>query len=156
MDLSFDSGGTAQRNKCSNCQSRYLRLQRFILEGGDAYAYVVAEAHRHTGGPEIYFFCTIGTWDDDSPKDDHTTFSCRYGLVDGQEDYAFSLIDVDDDYTGSFVGKRLSRKAALKHPKIHEFWEVMDFLILSDLDIHDFLHHPAKSYIKTRFRLSRD
>ena len=36
-----------------------------------------------------------------------------------------------------FFGWKLTRDEALVHPRLEEFWAVVDFPILSQLDIHD-------------------
>ncbi|TAH33464.1 hypothetical protein EYC59_05025 [Candidatus Saccharibacteria bacterium] len=153
MDLSFDTGSTTERKKCPECKLKHVYLQRYILDRGDAYAVALIEANQHGHEPELYFTCTIGTWDSSADDKTHVTFACRYGSVEGQEDYACTLVDVPDSFEGSMYGHRLTRKGALKHERLHEFWEIVDFLLEQDMAIHDFLYHPAKSRLKTTFRL---
>ncbi len=152
MELSLDTGGTTKYRVCPRCKSKYLYLQRFVLDRGDAFAVCSIEAHRHNDAPEIYLTCTLGgEWEDDNPSN-NVTFACRYGEVEGHKDYACTLLDVPTDFAASFAGKKLTRKEGLKHEKINEFWHVIDFLIESDLTIHDFLFHPRKSKIKNLLR----
>lgn len=124
-------------------------MQRLILDRGVAYAVVFGEAHRHNHEPEVYFTGILGTWNDASNSNDHITFACRYGPVEGQTDYACTLVDVPDDFDNPLSGKKLSRVEGLKHKSINEFWHIVDCLIEHDMDLHDFLYHPLKSKIKT-------
>jgi hypothetical protein len=148
MELSFGVGGITKFRKCPNCKSKYLSGERFILDRDAPFAIAHIEGHRHGEVPEIYFTCTIGSsWDNDDHKD-NVTFACRYGKVSGQEEYACTLVDVPKTYVSPLAGKKLTRVDGLEHPKINEFWHIVDFLIDSDLTIHDFLHHPRKTNFK--------
>lgn len=149
MELSFDTGNSTQRHKCPDCKSKYLLLKRFITDRGSAFAVCFIEAHRHNHDPELYFTATLGDWGGDSTND-HITFACRYGSVIGQDTYACSLMDVPESFENSLTGKKLTRNEGLAHEKINEFWHVVDFLLESDKDIHDFLHHPRKSKFRAR------
>lgn len=153
MELSFDTGSTTGRSKCPDCKQKHVYMQRYILDRDEAYAVVSIEANQHHDGPELYVTCTLGNWDDETDYKDHATFSCRYGSVEQQEEYACTLIDVPDAFSMEIYGKRLSRRQALKHERIHEFWEVVDFLLEHDMAVHDFLCHPVKHRFKTTFGL---
>jgi hypothetical protein len=153
MELSLDSGSINRRNRCPNCKSKYVYMQRFILDKNTAFAVIFIEAHRHNNEPELYLTGILGTWDDPNSSDDHITFACRYGNVEGQEDYACSLVDVPDTFNSPLSGKKLSRNEGLKHERINEFWHVVDYLIEYDMAIHDFFHHPLKSKIKTSLHI---
>jgi len=148
MDLTLGTGSTSEYKNCPNCKSKYLSAKRLILDRDNAIAVVFFEAHRHTKEPEIYFMCILGNWVDNDYRD-NVTFACRYGKVEGQKEYACTLIDVPKSFSPSLAGRVLTRNEGLKNDKINEFWYIVDFLIDSDITIHDFLHHPLKSKIKT-------
>lgn len=128
-------------------------MQRFILDNNAAFAVVFIEAHRHDNTPELYLTGILGTWNGLNSSDDHTTFACRYGYVEGQEDYVCSLMDVPDTFDSPLSGRKLTRKQGLQHERINEFWHVIDFLIENDLAIHDFIYHPLKSKLKTSLHI---
>lgn len=151
MELSFDTGSKTKRETCPDCKSRYVSLTRYVLDRGEAFAACFIELHRHEE-PEVYITATLGSWRDDDSKD-HVTFACRYGSVEDEDDFACTLIDVPGMFTNPYAGRRLTRRAGLEHEKITEFWHVVDFILESDMAIHDFLFHQAKFDIKSTLRL---
>jgi hypothetical protein len=151
IELSLESGGVTRRKKCPNCKSRYLHMQRYVLNSGDAHAIVFIQAHRRTTDPELFITAILGDWSTPDSDAGRVTFSCRFGSVEGHAVPACTLIDVPDSFDSPITGKRLSREEGLKDPRINEFWSLVDFLLESDKDIHDFLHHPLKSRLKHIF-----
>ncbi len=150
MELSFSPDKKTKRYRCKLCGSKYLQMQRLVLDRGKPFAYNLIEAHKHDQGPEVYFITIVGN-DLDKENNDNVTFMCRYGHIEDLNKYACSLVDVPETFQNHYAGKKLTRSEGLKHPRINEFWHVIDFMLENDLDIHDFLHHPRKSWIKTTF-----
>jgi hypothetical protein len=38
-------------------------------------------------------------------------------------------------------GQKLEREEALSHPRLHEFWDLVDWLILNDETLHENVYH---------------
>ena len=113
-------------------------MRAFLANGGDAYAVAFAALHTHGGMREAWIDTILGTWGEDSASD-HVTFGCRVGPVEGQDDPAATAVDAALPYSDKPIwGTKLSRAAALDHPRLAEFWEVVDFLLVADPVIH---HH---------------
>lgn len=148
MKLSIDENPSSKYKKCPNCNSKYLSITDFVLNDEHAYAVAYIDCHRHHNSPELFFTVILGSWAE-GEYDDHVTFACRYGgLINGGEEVACTLLDVSDVYDKPIFGKRLTRDQALKHPKVTEFWEIIDYLIEYDIKVHDYLKHPIKSRIR--------
>ena len=70
----------------------------------------------------------LGTWGVDPPIDDHLTFSCR--LRSDGAIAADAALTVDGEHAS--LGRLLTRAEALTHPRVEEFWAVVDFLAEAD------------------------
>ena len=117
--------------------SRLLRL--FVHRDGDAHAICYVALHRHAGNAEASFDCILGSWDEDDP--DRITFGCRVGQVVGQTEPAASLVSGAIPYSERTIwGKKLTREEALVHPRLQEYWEVVDYLLVNDREIHSHVH----------------
>jgi hypothetical protein len=41
------------------------------------------------------------------------------------------------------MGQKFTRKEALKHPRIDDFWQVVDLMLLADPEVRAHLYQPA-------------
>jgi len=70
------------------------------------------------------------------------TFACRFGHVDGNAEAAASLVSVAERRTDHpLFGIRLDRTGVLEHPRLEEFREVADWLVINDQRRHDHVDH---------------
>lgn len=139
MDLALDGASDVQEDTCSSCGQRYLLVTSFLTSAGAAYAVAKTALHDHDGH-EAWFDVMLGTWNEGA--DDHTTFGCRVGRVAGSPDPAATAVDAAQPYGASpFWGHKLSRSEALAHPRLHDFWDVVDFLLISDPTINHHVYH---------------
>jgi hypothetical protein len=126
MPLSFD-GRTVRSQSCSSCGEAFQHVTGYINDEGGAYAVYFAACHGHPEH-EAQIDVVLGSWGVEPPVHDFLTFSCRL-----QSDSAMAadaaLATTSDD---PILGQRLSRAEALEHPKLQEFWGVVDFLAESD------------------------
>jgi hypothetical protein len=122
-----------------------------VQKAGKDHAAVFIEAHTHNDELETYFTVVLGVGA--SREDRHTTFSCRFGYLESIDGNACSLMDVPSTYTDPFMGKKLTREQALKSTKLESVWTIVDYLVLSDMVLHDFFHHANKSKLKALLRL---
>jgi hypothetical protein len=111
------------RLECDECGRKYDRVVIFATRDGDAYAVVSAVCHGH-GDNEVWLDATFGSWLE--PFSDHVTMSCSVspegaGLVDPL---------VASRGEAEYYGARLSREAALEHPKLPELWRLVDQVVV--------------------------
>jgi hypothetical protein len=116
----------------------------FLLRDGDAFAIYRAALHGHDEAKETWIDGTLDTdWDDPSQAD-RVSFGCRVGVFDGQSEPAAALVTAGLAYpeAGTF-GTRLTRDAALAHPRLSEFWELVDWVLTEDPDVRQHAYrHP--------------
>ena len=136
MVLAYDSPQPAEERRCDHCGRSYLLVRAFITRDGDAYAIVFAACHVHDGEREAWIDVILGTFSSDDASD-HVTFGARVGPVAGQADPAATAVPAGVAYSQSpFWGIKLSRDEALAHPRIDEFWEIVDYVLLTDPAVH--------------------
>ena len=61
---------------------------------------------------------------------DRVTFGCRVGPVQGRPGPAATAVAAAQPYDDAPLwGRKLSREEALAHPRIGDFWRVVDFVL---------------------------
>lgn len=119
---------------CDCCGAVRKVVRAFVGDEQATTAAVLAYCYPpHLDDPsEIWLDAILGTWGDDDVND-HITFGCRFGPVDGEGGDACSLTDAAQlDDPKPIYGKRLTREQALVSPRLHEFWSVVDVMFTSD------------------------
>jgi hypothetical protein len=141
MPLSFQER-TVRNKSCASCGEDFQHVTGFINDEGGACAVYFAACHGHPEH-EAQIDVVLGSWGVEPPVDDHVTFSCRLRSDSAMASDA-TLATTSDD---PMLGERLSRAEALAHPRIQEFWAVVDFLALSDPTINGSVYSstPSKS-----------
>ncbi len=138
MPLAFDEPPTIQERDCAGCGRHYPLIKGFIARDGDAAAITFSALHTHDGAREAWIDAILGTFGDDKASD-HVTFGCRVGLVANSDEPAATLTPAAQPYGSAPIwGQKLSREDALGHPRLPEFWEVVDFVLVADSVVH---HH---------------
>jgi hypothetical protein len=130
MLLAFDDR-MVRAKSCASCGQAFQHVTGYLNDEGGAYAVYFAACHGHPGH-EAQIDVVLGSWGEDPPIDDHVTFSCRL-LPTGATVEDATLATTSDS---PLLGLRLTRAAALAHPRVAEFWSVVDFLAESDPTIH--------------------
>jgi hypothetical protein len=127
--------------ECSCCAEPVERVWNFVLRGDDAHAVYFANCYHHRDqSHEVWIDVILGTWGGDA-VDDHVTFGCRVGPVADRPEPAATLVQAGLD--GSDVrihGVLLSREDGLEHPRLPEFWAVVDFVLANDPAVNSRLH----------------
>ena len=138
MPLAFDEPPTIQEQDCERCGRHYPLVKAFIQRDGSATAVTFTALHAHEGEREAWVDAILGTWGEDAP-DDHVSFGCRVGPVANSDQPQATLVPAAQPYRNSPIwGQKLSREEALSHPRLQEFWEVVDFVLVADPVVH---HH---------------
>lgn len=147
VTLRFDEPPTLQEQHCADCGTHYVLVKAFVARDEVALAVTFTALHVHDGIHEAWIDAILGTFGEDR-TDDHVTFGCRIGPVQGQVDPAATLVDAAQPYSERPIwGRKLSREEALKHPRLAEYWEVVDYVLVSDptVEHHVYAHgasHP--------------
>ena len=139
MTLTFDGDSEVREDACESCGKQYLLVTSFIARDGAAYAAAKTALHHHDG-QEAWIDLVLGSWHEGA--DDHLTFGCRVGPVVGSPDPAATAVDAAQPYGESpFWGQKLSRAEALGHPRLDEFWQAVDFVLVSEPTINHHVYH---------------
>jgi hypothetical protein len=143
MAFTLEDPPDTAEGTCSTCGSSFLLIRHFILKDNNAYAMAKSELHRHDGKPEAWINAAFGSFIEDE-YDDHVTFGCRVGLFTKDREPAASLVDAALTSSKSAEwGLLLTREKALGHNLLSAFWEVNDWLVLEDPQIHSHLYGHA-------------
>ena len=139
--LEIEPGEQVVEGTCDHCGEPMTRVTGFVHAGGDAHAIYFASCYHHDGH-EVWIDGVFSpTWDDD--EDDHVTFGCRVGAVDGQGEPAASLVSAAAAWRDSRTfGRKLSRDEALVHPLVGQFWELVDHVLINDPVVAAHLYGP--------------
>jgi hypothetical protein len=108
-----------------------------------SWCFVYANCYHHVDKDhDAWIDVIFGTWGKGVPEmTDHVSFGCRVGPVPGQTLPAATLVDAGTIYPDSPLwGEKLARGAGLKHPRITEFWAVVDFILATDMRVRGHLY----------------
>lgn len=134
--LMFEPDRTVREMTCPNCQRPYRLVTLFIDRDGEAHAICYASLHTHGDVHEAWIDAALGSWNDGEGAD-RVTFGCRVGPIAGQTEPAASLVLGGIPFGDApILGKRLPREEALVHPWLSDYWELVDFVLLMDPDVH--------------------
>jgi hypothetical protein len=138
--LSFDGEPNRQDKECAECGRSYRLVKTFIRRDGDAYGIAFTALHQHGGINEAWIDVVLGTFGENA-TDDHITFGCRVGPVEGQTEPAASLVTGGIPYGDQPIwGKKLTREQALVHPRLPECWDMVDYLLGNDRELHSHVY----------------
>jgi hypothetical protein len=118
--------------ECPCCATPAERTWTSVYRDGKRHAVYFASCYHHGGVHEAWIDVVLG-WSDSGGFGDHVTFGCRVGPIEGELAPAASLVrggDVADD--SPIYGRKLDREAALAHPRLREFWDVVDLVLEHD------------------------
>lgn len=138
MDL---DGRQVRTYECACCGEPVERTWNFVSRGDEVHAVYYANSYHHTDQPhETWIDVILGTWSENI-VDDHVTFGCRVGPVQGSPHPAATLVPACQDGSGGQIhGTLLSREDGLAHPRVQEFWDVVDFVLANDPTVHGHLY----------------
>ena len=122
---------------CANCGEEHEGVTGFVLKDGDAFAVYYADWYPHAN--EAYVEVVLGSFEDPEYAD-NVTLGCRYGYVDGVQSAVASLMTPTHGGRPIF-GQVLNRDDALQSNRLHDFWNVTDWLVLNDPLLHRTVFH---------------
>lgn len=139
MPLSFDPETSVTEQTCQDCGTAYVLIKGFIYDDGNAHAIYFAALHHHAAQREARLDVILGSFGDDRAPD-HETFGCRVGPVEGQDQPAATLVQAAEPYGNTAIwGRKLDRTAAVVHPRLPDFWAIVDFLLVE--------HHLINAHV---------
>jgi hypothetical protein len=139
VTYSFSGDPSIDKRRCPDCGSEHESVTGFVLKDASAHAVYYADWYPHR--KEAYVDVVLGPWEEpDYP--DQVTFGCRLGPVEGQDGPAASLVTGGENKSDHpLFGVKLDREAALEHPMLAEFWDVIDWLVVNDPTLNENVYH---------------
>ncbi len=125
---------------CECCGGLTVRLTRFVSKEGDAFAvYYAAYSNNHAEN-EIAMLISLGEWGERSKASQRVAFYCR--VRPSADSYEAMLGDAAESGWDDveIMGKKLSRKAALRHRWKVAAFEVLDAAFEQDSSLTSYLH----------------
>jgi hypothetical protein len=139
QDMLFIQDTTVTETTCECCGAVRSVVRSFVGDDQMTTATVIAYCyppHLNDAG-EIWVDAILGTWGDDQVED-HVTFGCRFGPLANGEESTCSLTDAAQfDDPRPIYGERLTREQALVHPRLGDFWSIVDVVFTTDPTIGD-------------------
>ena len=140
--LSFDGEVKVSHTTCSECDQTHETSTGFVLRDDDAYAVYWVSWYPHHD--EAWLDLILGSWQEPT-YDDHVTFGCRIGAVDGEPSPECTLVAGGQTRSDHVMfGRKLTRDEALSHPRLKEFWDCVDWLVINDPVLHDQIYHQSR------------
>ncbi|MDZ5663624.1 hypothetical protein SFC79_17750 [Nocardioides sp. S-58] len=143
--LSIEADPTVTQHVCDHCERPFQRVRGYLYRDGDAHAVFIASCHHHDGHEAFIDAVFSPTWEEG--VDDRVTFGCRVGPVDGQPDPGAGLTTGAAAFTDTqWFGRKLTREEALGHPLLHEFWAVVDHVLVHDPVVRHHVYGPEAEF----------
>lgn len=126
---------------CADCGEPIQRVTGFIARDQDAFAVYFASCYHHNGHEAWIDVICSPTWA--GSVNDRETFGCRVGPVDGRSEPGASLVTGGAAFSDSETfGRKLTRDEALTHPRLPDFWEVVDHILTRDPLVREHVYGP--------------
>ncbi len=143
MELVIDEASREVREfVCECCGSDSRRTWATVNDRGTPAAVYYASCYHHHGIHEVWLDAIFGTWGSNDFSD-HLTFGCRIGPVQGSPGPAATLVDAAAAGGDSPIyGQKLTRAAGLVHPRLPDFWKLVDHVLEYDGMVSHHLYGP--------------
>jgi hypothetical protein len=129
--FTFDGPPEVMNLRCDSCGRAHRRNIGYVLRGGHIFATYLANWYPHER--EAWLEVVMGSFVEPDFAD-HIMFACRIRPSRGNSGPAASLgqAPAQKKGDGKIFGHLLSPAEALAHPRLREFWQVTDWLVLND------------------------
>jgi hypothetical protein len=143
--LLIEADPSVSEHTCGHCGERFQRVTAFVYRGRDAHAVYFASCYHHDGH-EVFIDAVFSpTWEEG--VDDHVTFGCRVGPIEGQTSPAASLTTAAAAFSDKpLFGLKLSREQALTHPLLGAFWSLVDHVLVNDPVVRRHVYGPGATF----------
>ncbi|HEY0698994.1 MAG TPA: hypothetical protein VGD43_14430 [Micromonospora sp.] len=129
---------------CQCCATPAERTWAFVNRDGATHAVYFASCYHHNGVHEAWIDAIFGNWDS-TDFDDHVTFGCRVGPVATSPAPAATLVrGASASPDEPLYGRKLDRQEALAHPRLSEFWTLVDLVLEHDRLVNEHIYGPAE------------
>ena len=158
VTLWLDGDSTIDRLTCHDCRAEFLLVKSFVIDEEGPHSITLTALHHHEDF-EAWMDVIFGSFEGESSQDDRITFGCRVGPVEGSQEPAATAVQAAIPYQdGPSFGRKLSRDEALAHPRLPDFWRVVDFLLENEPAIshHVYAHLRPPESKQTRWRRGRN
>lgn len=139
VTLTFDPERGSNELTCADCGAHYTLVKGFVYEDHAAHAIYFAACHNHDEVHEAWIDVILGSFGEGDPTD-HVTFGCRVGPIPGQLEPQASLVPAGRPYNDPILGQKLTREEALAHPRLDDYWAVVDFVLTEDPIVHEHVY----------------
>ena len=144
--FALDGKPEATKYHCQECGREHMRSTGYVVRDGKAFAAYHAYLHGNDGDAErtlATFTVIFADWGK-SDKGLVNAVAFRAAVREGKTDYEFMLQDPDDPKEDAGDITHLTRDQALKHPRLQDMWDCIDFIIVADPNVHALLygHEP--------------
>lgn len=130
---------------CSCCGTQAELTWASVRDGEPVAAVYYASCYHHDGVHEAWIDAILGSWATET-FDDHVTFGCRVGPVADSPTPAATLVNGGAVAADSPIyGHKLSRDEGLAHPRLAEFWQVVDTVLEHDEVVRQHMYGTAQS-----------
>jgi hypothetical protein len=127
-----ESSRQVRQFDCQCCHTTADRTWANVYESGTAVAVYYASCYHHNGVHEAWIDAILGSWGG-STFADHVTFGCRVGPVPDSPAPAATLVDGGAAAPDSPIfGQKLRREEGLDHPRLGDFWRLVDTILEHD------------------------
>lgn len=117
-----------------------------VSRDGAPYALFYASCYDHGDVRESWIDVVFGTWGEGAEYHDHLTFGCRFGPVANSDQPSATAVNAAFAAPDNVLfGQKLTRDVALQHPRLAEFWQIVDFVVATDplVHAHHYGHRPT-------------
>ena len=129
MTLSLGGNPRVVSRACDCSGGERAVVTLYVYRDQEAYAACFASCYPHRG--EVWLDVIFGTWHENR-YDDHMTFGCQF--IPGKGARLVPAASTSPD--APIFGHKLDRDLALAHPRLPEFWAVVDHVLVHDPVVH--------------------
>jgi hypothetical protein len=128
VSLTFDPERSVDQHECADCGTPYRLVRGQLTWSGEPHALFFAACHNHDDSRDVLIDVVLD-WTGDAA----ITFGCRVGPAEGEDDPVATLVEAAESYEDDPQwGTKLTRTQALADPRLPEFWDVVDYVLIHD------------------------
>ena len=139
--VAFDGARESRIVECAHCHRQVHRVMRYITsDHSSTFGICFASLHEGKEANEAWLDVILGTFGEGAPTD-HVTFGCRVTPSSGSDGPVIAAVDAASAFIyRPVMGQRLTREQALSHPRLADFWAIVDLMLLFDPEVHALLY----------------
>lgn len=124
---------------CECCGGSTTHLTRFVSREGDAFAVYYARFSNNHPDRYVSVLAGFGDWDEEASPSERTAIAFRIWCT--ENNYQVGIVNaVEDGWTATILGERLSRDQALENEWRQELFDLSDHIVECDAPIIGYLN----------------